>query len=62
LGTRYDRDLHLPGRLRAAFYQCGETQIEIIEVDEPEEQAQRLGDDTARIEHIAIEVESLSTT
>jgi methylmalonyl-CoA/ethylmalonyl-CoA epimerase len=62
MGMRHDRDLHLPGRLRAAFYQCGETQIEIIEVDEPEERARRLGDDTARIEHIAIEVDSLSTT
>ena len=62
MGMRFDRDLVIPGRLRAAFYQCGETQIEIIEVDEPEERARRLGDGTARVEHIAIEVDSLSTT
>ena len=62
MGMQLDRDLVIPGRLRAAFYQCGETQIEIIEVDEPEERAKRLGEGTARIEHIAIEVDSLSTT
>jgi methylmalonyl-CoA/ethylmalonyl-CoA epimerase len=52
----------IPGRLRAAFYACGETQIEVIEVDEPGERARRLGDGTARVEHIAFEVDSLSTT
>jgi methylmalonyl-CoA/ethylmalonyl-CoA epimerase len=62
LGMQFDRDLVIPGRLRAAFYACGETQIEVIEVDEPGERAQRLGDSTARIEHVAIEVDSLSTT
>ena len=33
MGMRFDRDLVIPGRLRAAFYQCGETQIEVIEVE-----------------------------
>ena len=62
MGLEFDRDLVLPGRLRAAFYACGDTQIEVIEVDEPAERAQRLGDGTARMEHIAFEVDSLSTT
>jgi methylmalonyl-CoA/ethylmalonyl-CoA epimerase len=62
MGMRFDRDLVIPGRLRAAFYACGETQIEVIEIDEPEERARRLGDDTARVEHIALEVDSLSAT
>jgi methylmalonyl-CoA/ethylmalonyl-CoA epimerase len=62
LGLQLDRDLVFPGRLRAAFFTCGETQIEVIEIDEPGERAQRLGDSTARIEHIAVEVDSLSTT
>jgi methylmalonyl-CoA/ethylmalonyl-CoA epimerase len=62
MGLRFDRDLVLPGRLRAAFYACGDTQIEVIEIDEPGERAQRLGNGTARIEHVAFEVDSLSTT
>jgi methylmalonyl-CoA/ethylmalonyl-CoA epimerase len=62
MGLRFDRDLVIPGRLRAAFFACGETQIEVIEVDEPEERGRRLGDGTARIEHVAFEVDSLSTT
>lgn len=62
LGLRFDRELEISGRLRAAFYGSGETLIEVIEVDEPAERAQRLGDTTARIEHVAFEVDSLSTT
>ncbi len=62
MGLRFDRDLVIPGRLRAAFFACGDTQIEVIEVDDPEERARRLGDDTARMEHVAFEVDSLSTT
>jgi methylmalonyl-CoA/ethylmalonyl-CoA epimerase len=62
MGLRFDRDLVMPGRLRAAFYACGDTQIEIIEIDEPNERAQRLGDGKARVEHIAFEVDSLATT
>jgi methylmalonyl-CoA/ethylmalonyl-CoA epimerase len=62
LGLRFDRDLVIPGRLRAAFYACGETQIEVIEVDEPGERTQRLGSDKARVEHIAFEVDSLAGT
>jgi methylmalonyl-CoA/ethylmalonyl-CoA epimerase len=62
LGLRFDRDLVIPGRLHAAFYACGDTQIEIIEVDDAAERAERLGDGKARVEHIAFEVDSLSKT
>lgn len=62
IGLEHDRDIRLEGRLRAAFYSCGETQIEVIEVDEPEERSRRLGSDRARVEHIAVEVDSLSQT
>jgi methylmalonyl-CoA/ethylmalonyl-CoA epimerase len=62
MGLRFDHDLEIPGRLRAAFYACGDMQIEVIEVDEPAERARRLGDGTARVEHIAFEVDGLSTT
>jgi len=62
LGMEFDRDLVLPDRLRAAFYRCGEIQVEIIEITEPAERMQRLGDDTARIEHIALEVDDLAAT
>ncbi len=62
LGLRFDRDLEIPGRLRAAFFACGETQLEVIEVDEPAERTQRLGEGRARIEHVAFEVDSLTTT
>lgn len=56
------RNLVIPGRLRAAFYQCGETQIEVIEITDEKERSQRLGDEKARIEHVAMEVEDLDTT
>jgi methylmalonyl-CoA/ethylmalonyl-CoA epimerase len=62
LGMEFDRDLELPDRLKAAFYRCGEVQLEIIEITEPSERGQRLGDDRARIEHIALEVDDLAAT
>ena len=62
LGLQLDRDLQIAGRLRAAFYACGDTQLEVIEIHEPTERAQGLGDATARIEHVAFEVDSLGTT
>jgi methylmalonyl-CoA/ethylmalonyl-CoA epimerase len=62
LGLRFDRDLEIAGRLRAAFFTCGETQLEVIDVYEPAERAQRLGDSRARIEHVAFEVDSLART
>jgi methylmalonyl-CoA/ethylmalonyl-CoA epimerase len=46
-----------------AFYQCGEVQIELLEHERPEDRAAWLGgDNTGRIEHIAIEVDDLEAT
>lgn len=54
------RELALPNQLRAAFYRCGDASIEVIEVDDPAEREKRLGQGvTARIEHIAFEVDRL---
>ncbi len=48
------------GQISAAFYDCGNTQIELLEIGDPELRKRRLGDNTsARIEHIAVEVDDL---
>ena len=60
VGLRHDRDLDIPGRLKASFYTCGEIEIEVLEIIEPAERSRRLGEASARIEHIAIEVDSLA--
>lgn len=62
-GMPLQRRLELPDRnVRAAFYKCGDVDIEVIEVTDPEARRQRLGDGArARIEHIAVEVDSLKT-
>lgn len=62
LGLDFDHDSELPGRLKAAFYRCGETMIEVIEISEPNERRRRLGTDAARVEHIAFEVDNLGQT
>src|ERR1700737_4872051 len=63
-GLPLDRALEFPDRgIRAAFYRCGDVDIEVIEISDPEARRQRLGDgERARIEHIAVEVENLQTT
>ncbi len=49
--------------MRAAFFQCGEASIEMIELFDPAARRARLGDgQRARIEHIGIEVEDLGAT
>ncbi len=62
LGFTFDRSLSIPGRLEAAFYQCGDAAVELIEVSDPDERERRLGNATARIEHIAVQVDDLSGT
>jgi methylmalonyl-CoA/ethylmalonyl-CoA epimerase len=62
MGMQHNRDLEIPGRLKASFYTCGDAQVEVIEISEPAERAKRLGSEKARIEHIAIEVDDLTTT
>ena len=60
LGLALTRELTLPGRLKAAFFRCGDAEIEMVEVTEPNERQRRLGTSKARLEHIALEVEGLS--
>lgn len=64
LGLELDRTIEVPEKhLHAAFYRCGECQIEVIEVHDPQARRERLGDgNRARIEHIAIEVDDLRDT
>ncbi len=63
LGLEHDRDLDASalGRM-AAFYRCGETQIEVIEDQDPSAKARNLAGARARIDHIAIQVEGLTDT
>lgn len=47
---------------RVAFFRCGQAEIELIQLTDPEECFRRLGDGRARIEHIAIEVDDLAAS
>jgi catechol 2,3-dioxygenase-like lactoylglutathione lyase family enzyme len=53
-GDRVERE-----NLRSVFYDCGGTEIELVEMIDPEQRRQRLGDAEARIEHVAFEVDDL---
>jgi methylmalonyl-CoA/ethylmalonyl-CoA epimerase len=58
LGMTFVRSVEIPERqLHAVFYRCGDTNVELIQLDDPEARASRLGDGPARVEHIAIEVD-----
>lgn len=48
--------------LRAVFLACGDTDIELIEVLDPDARAERLGSRTALVEHIAFSVDDLDVT
>src|SRR5260370_41561454 len=44
------------GRIRGEFYSCGDVDIEVLGIGDPEMRPERLGDGKqARIEHIAVE-------
>jgi methylmalonyl-CoA/ethylmalonyl-CoA epimerase len=60
-GLSFQRALQVSeGQISAAFYDCGNTQIELLEIGDPELRKHRLGLNTsARIEHIAVEVDDL---
>jgi len=46
--------------VKAAFYRCGDMDIQVIQVDDPEVRRRRLGEgNIARFEHIALEVDRL---
>jgi methylmalonyl-CoA/ethylmalonyl-CoA epimerase len=61
LGLELVRTLEDPERgLRARFFRCGDADIELVQLDDAEARASRLGDAQARVEHIAIEVDDLA--
>lgn len=64
LGLEETRRHRAPdGSSDAAFYRCGEVEIELLYFKEPERRAAWLaGAEQARIEHIAIEVDDLEET
>jgi methylmalonyl-CoA/ethylmalonyl-CoA epimerase len=50
----------VPGGNPIAFYGWGEgARVELIELADPEARAARLGDDVARIDHVAVEVDDV---
>jgi len=58
LGLTLVRTVEIPERkLHGAFYRCGDTDIELIQLDDPDARASRLGNGPARVEHVAIEVD-----
>jgi methylmalonyl-CoA/ethylmalonyl-CoA epimerase len=63
LGLEIARELKVPGRPdRSLFYRCGDVDIELIEVANPEDREKRLQGSVARIEHIAFEVGDVEAT
>ena len=61
LGLSASRGVKLP-ELIATFFGAGNADLELIEVTDPEMRRVRLGDQVARVEHIAFEVENLAET
>lgn len=59
LGLSLVKETHIPNKTKAAFFQCGNSQIEVIEPLTDELRAKRLGDNEARVEHIAVRVDNL---
>lgn len=53
-GDRVERE-----NLRSVFFACGGTEIELVELIDPAQRRERLGDGQARIEHVAFEVDDL---
>jgi catechol 2,3-dioxygenase-like lactoylglutathione lyase family enzyme len=57
-GLEVERELDYP-RFRARFLAWGDVSIEVIELADADARAQKLGDAPAKIDHIAVEVDSL---
>jgi len=58
-GMQCVREIHKP-ELNAAFFKCGNADVELFEILDPEMRERRLGSARqARLEHIAIEVNDL---
>jgi methylmalonyl-CoA/ethylmalonyl-CoA epimerase len=59
-GLTVERRAAVPERqVATAFLRWGGIALELIEHNDPQLRAERLGDATARIDHIAVEVENL---
>jgi methylmalonyl-CoA/ethylmalonyl-CoA epimerase len=60
LGLQLIRELDVPALARrVAFFQCGDASIEVIEDLHMESRARVLNGATARIEHVALEVDNV---
>lgn len=60
LGLQLIRELDVPALARrVAFFQCGDVSIEVIEDLDMESKARALNGATARIEHVALEVDNV---
>ena len=59
-GLTLVRETDLPnlGR-KVAFFQCGSAELEAIEIYDPSARTAELGNDTARIQHVALRVRSV---
>jgi methylmalonyl-CoA/ethylmalonyl-CoA epimerase len=60
LGFSFDREVSIPGRLEAIFFRCGDAGVELIEIRDPLLREERLGSASARVEHVAVEVDDVS--
>ncbi len=60
-GLPLRRSVDIPqGRIHGEFFACGEMDIELIEIGDPEQRRKRLGEGKrVRIEHIAVDVDDL---
>lgn len=62
LGLRLARELEVPALARrVAFFECGDAEIEVIEDLDADARQLALGGASARIEHVAIEVDSVES-
>lgn len=60
-GLPVTREISLPEtKLRASFFGCGDVDVEMIQIDDPDARRTRLGEgNRARIEHIAVMVDDI---
>jgi len=62
-GMPLNRTVDLPeGQIHGEFYRCGEVDIELVHIGDPEQRRSRLRGARVRIEHIAVEVDDLEGT
>ncbi len=63
-GLPLKRSVDIPqGRIHGEFYGCGNMDIELIEIGDPEARRKRLGEGKrVRIEHVAVDVDDIGAT